>query len=112
MYGVWHKRSGFRTQNRVEFLVPTEHVSGVVRITGSTGVGTVSGRGSNAHSDQRKSHQHSVDVVGRVAGICPVADGCVATKACRGEAEEDVAGADAETLELGKLFVPYSVRVA
>ena len=40
VYGVWHKRSRFRTQNRVDFLAPTEHVSGVVRITGSTAMGS------------------------------------------------------------------------
>ena len=79
--------------------MPLGHVSGVVRISGSE----LCQVEEHVQGDQRENHQHGVAVVGRVAGICPVADGCVATKACRREAEEDVAGADAETLELGKL---------
>ena len=61
----------------------------------------------HVHGDQRESQQQGVDVVGCVAGVCPVADGRVATEARRGEAVVDVAGADAETRRKPRL--PHSL---
>ena len=84
--------------------MPIGYVSGGVE--GSLGRNGFRQR-KHVHGDQRESQQQGVDVVGCVAGVCPVADGRVATEARRGEAVVDVAGADAETRRKPRL--PHSL---